>query len=214
MKDIPIFTTEYGVASLIFKEIPYRQAAYVRIQDAQPGMLEELLTECVTFCRMVGAEHIYAAGHEGLEVYPLYTAVWEMRADAWVDRDKLENLFPVTEATISRWRSLMNERMKDVDNAATLTARDEKRILESGGAYFIHRSGELLGLGWLEEDCINAIASVKPGMGQHVAHTLMSVVEGTPLRLEVASTNEKAIRLYEKLGFLRTGEISRWYKIL
>ena len=37
-------------------------------------------------------------------------------------------------------------------------------------------------------------------------HTLMSLVEGAGMTLEVASTNAKAIRLYEKLGFLRTAE--------
>jgi ribosomal protein S18 acetylase RimI-like enzyme len=30
----------------------------------------------------------------------------------------------------------------------------------------------------------------------------------------VASTNEKALRLYESLGFVRTKEISRWYRVL
>ena len=31
------------------------------------------------------------------------------------------------------------------------------------------------------------------------------------MALEVASTNARAIRLYEKLGFLKTAEVSRWY---
>ena len=44
-------------------------------------------------------------------------------------------------------------------------------------------------------------------------HTLMSLVEGAGMTLEVASTNEKAIRLYEKLGFLRTAEKVRWYRV-
>ena len=43
-------------------------------------------------------------------------------------------------------------------------------------------------------------------------HTLMSLVEGQALTLEVASTNERAIRLYEKLGFLKTGLVRKWYE--
>ena len=31
MKDIPAFTTENGIASLILREIPYREEAYIRI---------------------------------------------------------------------------------------------------------------------------------------------------------------------------------------
>lgn len=213
MKDMPVFTTEYGVASLVLREIPYRQEAYIRIQDVQPEGLSQLLEECAGFCRAVGAERVYAAGHEQLEVYPLYTSVYEMRGTAWVDQEKLASLFPVTEQTVSRWRQIINERMKDVDNAGTLEARDEKRILQSGGAYFIHNCGQLLGVGWLEEEKLLTVASVRPGAGEQVMHSLMSIIEGASMTLEVASTNERAIRLYERLGFMKTSELSRWYRI-
>ena len=211
MKDFPVFTTEYGVASLILKEIPYRQEAYIHLQATQQP--EELLAECVSFCRICGAEGIYARGHEFLEQYPLHTAVYEMRGEAWVDESKLEQLFPVTEKTVGKWRRICNERMRGVDNAATQEARDEKEILASGGAYFVHSNGTLLGIGWIRDNTLLAVASVEPGAGERVMHTLMSLMPGLTMTLEVASTNERAIRLYEKLGFIKTREISRWYRV-
>lgn len=213
MRDFPIFTTEYGVSNLVLKEIPYKKAAYIRIRDIQPDFFREHLAECVSFCRMAGAGRIYAAGDDRLSVYPLYTAVLEMRGDAWVDREMLRSLFPVTEQTVSRWRQLYNERMAGVDNSGTLESRDEKKILDSGGAYFVHENGNLLGIGWLEAETLLAVASVRPGAGEQVMHSLMSLVEGAPMTLEVASTNDRAIRLYERLGFLKTKEISRWYDV-
>lgn len=213
MKDFPVFTTDFGVSSLILKEIPYRQEAYIHIQDVQPEGFADHLKECAAFCRMAGAEKVYARGHEQLEAYPLHTAVYEMRGTAWVDKEKLENLFPVTEQTVSRWRSICNERLRSVDNAATQTAADEKEILESGGAYFVHHNGELLGIGWLKDTELLLVAAVKPGAGERVMHTLMSMVEGADMTLEVASTNERAIRLYERLGFIKAREISRWYEV-
>ena len=213
MRDIPLFSTEDGVSSLILKEIPYRSEAYIHIGDVQPGGLEKHLGECVGFCRMAGADRVYATGHPELEGYPLHTAVLEMRGTAWVDTDKLRCLFPVTEATVSRWRQLHNEKMASVDNAGTLEGREEERILSSGGAYFVHDNGDLLGIGWLEEDRLLAIAAVQPGAGELVAHSLMSMIEGADICLEVASTNRKAIRLYEKLGLLPTREVCRWYRV-
>lgn len=213
MKDIPLFTTEYGAASLMLREIPYRGQAYVRVQTVVPGCLKELLAECVAFCRMAGAEFVLAAGEAELSGYPIYTTVLSMRGEAWVDRDKIENLFPVTDATVSRWREIYNERMKGVDCAATLTCFDEKEILSSGGAYFVHRAGELLGIGWLRQQRLLAVCSAKPGAGERIMHTLMSLVEGSAMDLEVASTNQRAIRLYEKLGFLATGEKEKWYAV-
>lgn len=214
MKDFPVFPTEHGVASLVLKEIPYRGEAYIRVQDVQPGELELLLAECASFCRMAGAEKIYVRGHEELAGYPLHTAVYEMRGTARVDKDKLEYLFPVTEATVEKWREVYNARMRHVDNAGTLTHLDQQKLVNSGGAYFVHRDGELLGIGWLEEETLLCVASAKPGAGERVLNTLMSLVEGAELRLEVASTNERAIALYERMGFAKTRAISRWYKMI
>ena len=209
MKDIPFFTTEYGVASLSLGEIPYRQTAYIWVRDVQPGALEQLIAECAGFCRAAGAERIFWTA-EDVGATP-HCVIYEMRGTAQVDRDRLENLFPVTEATVKRWREIYNNRMTGVDHTATLTAFDEKRILQTGGAYFVHHDGELLGIGWLEDTKLLAVASVKPGAGERVMNTLMSMVEGATMTLEVASTNERAIRLYERLGFLKTGEVTRWY---
>ncbi len=213
MRDFPIFTTEYGVASLTLKEIPYKKQAYICIRDVQPAFFQEHLDECVAFCRMAGAERIFASGNEALASFPLYTKVLEMRGTAWVDKEKLACLFPVTEVTVSKWRELYNDAMKSVDNASTLEAREEKKILAEPGAYFIHRDGVLLGIGWLEDCKLLAVAAVEKGAGETVMHTLMSLVEGAAMTIEVASTNEKALRLYEKLGFLPIREISAWYRV-
>lgn len=212
MWDFPVFDTETGVSSLILKEVPYRKTAYIHVRDVQHGGLEAHLRECVDFCRAVGAERVFAAGHAGLSAYPLYTAVVEMTGSPSLEERELANLFPVTEQTVARWRELYNQRMAVVDNAGTLEARQEPEIL-SGGTYFVHENGELLGIGWLEEGLLRAVASVKPGAGERVMRTLLSACPGETLRLEVASTNEKALRLYEKLGFLPTKEVIRWYQV-
>ena len=210
MRDIPMFTTQYGVASLALREIPYRQEAYVCIQTtSQP---RDLLDECIGFCRACGAEKIYARNHEFLEQYSLHTAIVKMRGVARVDETKVEKLWPVTEKTIGQWRQFLNEKLKAVDNAGTLTAQGEQEILQSNGAYFVHKNGELLGAGWLADSQLKLIAAI-PGAGERVMHTLMSLQPDAPLELEVASTNTRAIRLYERLGFLKTEELRCWYKI-
>lgn len=213
MRDFPIFTTEYGVSSLILKEIPYKKEAYIRIRDVQEDFFREHLAECVSFCRMCGAERVFADGHGKLESFPLHTSVLEMRGMAWVDREELASLFPVTEETVARWRTIYNETVGKVDNSSTLESRDENTILGSGGAYFVHEEGRLLGIGWLEDTKLLAVAAVEKGKGRRVMHTLMSAVEGKSMNLEVVSTNERAIRLYEKLGFLKTAELRRWYDV-
>ena len=211
MRDLPMFTTEFGVASLILKEIPYREEAYILIQSTQEP--EKLLRECIDFCRACGAEKIYARGHEILERYPLHSIVYEMRGTARVDEAKTESLWPVTEETVSRWRELMNRRMRGVDNAATLEKKGEREILDKGGAYFVHRNGQLLGGGWLAGQELLLVASLIPGAGERVCHTLFSLIPDEEVRLEVVSTNTRAIRLYERLGFLKTGECRKWYRV-
>ena len=212
MRDFPMFTTEYGVASLVLKEVPYKQEAYIIIRSTQQP--RELLEECISFCRAVGAEKIYARGHEIAESYPHHASIYEMRGPVPCDGTLTEHLWPATEETVGQWRDLVNAGMRGVDNAATLEKRDEKEILASNGAYFVHRDGELLGAGWIVDEELKLIASAQPGMGSRVLHTLLSVEEPEQLRLQVASTNHRAIRFYEKMGMIRTAELFRWYRVL
>lgn len=214
MRDFPFFTTEYGVSSLVLKEIPYRKEAYIRIRDVSEGFFNEHLAECVSFCRMCGADRIFAEGNALLEPYPLYTSVYLMKGTGRCAQEKTASLFPVTEKTVSHWRSLYNEAMQSVDNAGTLETRDEQEIVSGGGAYFVHRGGELLGIFWLKGTKLLTVASVQKGAGETVMHTMMSLLEGEQITLEAASTNVRALRLYEKLGFLKTAELTRWYQVL
>ena len=211
MRDFPVFTTDFGVATLVLKEVPYKEVAYIIIQSAlQP---EELLKECVSFCRAVGAEKIYARGHETVEQYPLHTIIYEMRGKIPVQEELVENIWPVTEETVGKWRELVNQRMREIDNSATLEQKDEQEILSKGGAYFVHRAGEVLGIGWIVEDEVLLLAATQKGMGERVLHTLLSATRLEQIRLDVVSTNERAIRFYERLGLIKTGEKHRWYRV-
>ena len=214
MRDFPIFTTEFGVSSLVLKEIPYRKEAYIRIRDVQEDFFEDHMAECISFCRICGAERIYAEGNKKLEQYPVYTSVYQMCGIACPEEEKIASLFPVTEETVGKWRTIYNEAMRAVDNAGTLESREEKQILESGGAYFVHRGGQLLGIFWLEGNKLLAVAAVQRGVGEIIMHTMMSLRNGEHMELEVASTNLRAIRLYEKLGFLKTKELAQWHQVL
>ncbi len=210
MKDIPFFTTEYGTASLALSQIPYRGAAYVTVLTVQPGHEKAHIAECAAFCRAAGAERIFWSDEDCHDAPHSY--ILEMCGLAKADPEKVECLFPVTEQTVSQWRQIHNERMAGVDHARYLTAADEKEILSSG-AYFVHRDGELLGIGWLKDDCIFAVASVQPGAGERVLHTLMSLAPEQLLRLEVASTNEKAIALYRRNGFASVKILKKWFAV-
>ena len=212
MRDIPMFTTENGVASLILREIPYRGEAYIRVQDTVCP--KELLEECVSFCRIAGAEKIYATGHDHLQNYPLHTKVLRMmRAiDGLPETDALT--MPVMEQTLERWREIYNDAMKPVDNASYMDTRQAKKLLQEGNGYFVHRNGELLGIGIASDDTIHAVVSVKPGAGQDVLSALTHALFSENIILEVASTNTRAIGLYERLGFIKTAELSAWYQVL
>ena len=211
MKDFPVFTTEFGIASLILKEIPYQQTAYIIIRDSLEP--EKLLEEAAGFCRVCGAERIYATGSQVLESRPFFTAMWEMRCQRESIPDTDAALWPVQENTLERWREIYNSKVKNVPNGAWMTAADGQEMLKKGDGYFIHRGDCLLGIGRASGNMIDWVASVQPGAGAEVVAALAHAVTEDTVTLTAASANEKAIRLYERLGFIKTAEISRWYQV-
>lgn len=209
MKDFPVFTTEFGAASLTLRQIPYRQEAYIHLQSFSREDRDSLIAECASFCRMAGAEKVFVTPAAGEGDFKILL----MRGVPILNEEDVENIFPVTDQTVSSFRKIANEKLRQVDLAAMLEQKDEEIIISSGGAYFIHREGKLLGIGWLQEDKLKLIASVIPGEGYHVAQTLLSVQPGQSIHLEVASTNQKAIRLYERLGLLPVQELETWEEV-
>lgn len=212
MRDIPLFTTEYGVASLVLREVPYQAVAYIRLQDSREP--EKLLSECVGFCRMVGAEKVFATGDACLERYPAHTAVLQMVCPRESLGDTDAALWPVQESTAGEFRKIYHEKVSHIPNAAWMTAQDEREMLRTGEGYFVHRGDTLLGIGRVLGGEIRFLAAVRPGAGADVVKALAHAVTEDTVMVEVASANEKAVRLYEKLGFIPIREISRWYRVL
>ena len=211
MRDIPIFTGEYGVASLTLSQVPYKQEAYIRIQSASDA--ERLLLECADFCKAVGAEKIFFTGYEN-HSYPVYTELLEMAVlrESLPDTDAA--LIPLQDKTLDKWVEIYNHRMQNVPASSYMRVQDGKKLLEAGNGYFVHRNGQLLGIGIASGDAVSAIASVLPGAGRDVLLALNHALFSERLIVEVASKNLAACRLYESLGFMTTKIILKWYQFL
>ena len=197
MKNFPFFTTEHGAVALVLDQIPYSGSAYITILDSQEPEL--LLKDVCDFCLAVGAKAVYASGGADLEKFPLCTSVVLMRCPRERLADTDAALFPVQAETLERFRDIYNTAMREVPVASCLTGEGGKKLLLAGNGYFVHRGDTLLGIGIAAGERIDAVVSVIPGCGGEV---------------EVARTNTRAMRLYEKLGFLPCREVSRWYQII
>ena len=211
MRDFPVFTTQFGVASLVLREVPYTGRAYITLQSTLEP--EALIQECVEFCVAVGAEEIFGSGHGYLEKFPFHTSVLKLQCDCEVLGDTDALLWPVNSDTMERWRELYNQKSTRIPNGAYLSQRELIKLLTDSCAYFVHRDHKLIGTGLVSRDEILWVSSVAAGMGADVVRALVHGITSETVTLEVASENKKAIDLYQRLGFVVIEERSRWYRI-
>lgn len=211
MKNFPFFATQFGVAALTLREIPYQGKAYIKILDTQEAEL--LLKECVDFCTVAGADEIFGSGDAYLEKYPLHTDLWHMRCDKQCIGNTDAAIWPVQANTVDQFRKIYNEKIKKLPNSVWMDDAEEKTMLEEGDGYFVHKDGQLLGIGRVKDDEIRFLGAVKPGAGETVVRALAHAITGDTVTVEVASSNCKAVKLYERLGFIKTAQLSCWYKI-
>jgi len=212
VRDIPVFATENGVGSLVLKEIPYKKAAYIKIHDSLEP--EAFLSECVAFCKMVGAEHIYATGHRILESRPLYTTVLKMCASCSNLQTTDAFARNVTKDSVQHWRDLYNSRMNEVPGSAWIDKKEADELLLNQTGYFVYKGETLIGIGIASEGEIRAIASLIKGAGKDVLLALCAILQTDEVVLEVAQTNKSAMRLYEEVGFVIREKKFSWYKII
>ena len=211
MRDFPVFETEFGVAGLVLRDVPYWQNAYIKILSSLDP--KKLLKECTDFCKVVGAERIYASGHSALEEYPVFATIVKMQCSVkdLPDTDAVAHL--VTEQTLSQWKEIYNNMMASVPNAAYMDDARGRELLAGQDGYLIYRDHTLIGIGKAEGRTIHALASVVPGAGQDVVCALAKILPTETVDLLVARENARAFGLYQRLGFAVCEEISRWYKI-
>ena len=212
MRNIPMFVTENGAASLTLDQIPYQKAAYVQIRDSVNP--EALLQECCEFCRAAGAEAVYAWGHPVVEAYPFYTAVLLYEGDR-------ANLLPtdfvaenVTVEQLSDWVRIYNENMMSVPAAAYMTMQKARDCVEKGRAYVVlDPDRDLCGIGVVEGNTVQTLISLYRGMGADILAALAATLPSDRILLEVASSNERAVRLYNHQGLQCIEVLSDIYKI-
>lgn len=211
MKNIPVFTTESGVASLILEEIPYKKVAYVKIQSSVTP--DKLVNECVDFCYAVGAEQIYATGHAYLSKFPIHTEMIRMECSKSLLSPCDLELREIDEASAGLWCEIYNKRMADVPNAATFSSNKVRGFVSAGVCYLVYEKDQLLGIGKIQGDKVDAIATVVPGRGEEVFRSLSKLIQGDKVAVEVAVNNIPAMKMYRRLGFQIVHTISTWYCI-
>ena len=212
MRDIPLFTTENGVASLFFKKIPYTKEAFVHIRDSRS--CKELIKECKDICVMAGAEKIYATGHDDLSVYPEHCAVvrYKAQVDSFPETEAIA--VPISLEQISWWRQVYNQKMAHVPSAAPLSDSEAEQLVSENKAYCIYKACSAVGIGVAYDGEVQAVASIAPGCGRDCVISLAKCLGCGEVSLSVASTNMKAIDLYKRHGFKEMETEAVWYKIL
>ena len=211
MKNIPLFTTMHGVASIILEGIPFNKTAYIRIQTSSDPAL--LCSDCIDFCRAAGAETIYAMGHSpSRKTMPDFTII-RMKRDRITLPLINTQLVAVDKENFTEFRRLYNQRMKEISAVSYVSVADLNNLLKKNNGYFIYQDAEMIGIGIADEVWIRTIISLKPGKGEAVLLSLNTVLEGNEVCVELVDNNLPAKRLYERMGFQYYETVSEWYKI-
>ena len=201
MKDIPIFTATNGMASLTLREIPYRREAYVQVR-AVFTRLDFLLRECTAFCRMAGAERVFASGAENFSDYPVHARLME--------REISKEILPTVEAKAiptedTQWLACYREVFRKVPVARTLEHMEH--------CYWIEEKGERIGFGQIHEGMLHTVAALQKGAGARCVCALAAVDSTPNIQLLCAMENEPAMKLYDRLGFSHGAIKESWHEI-
>ena len=219
MNNIPDFTAQGGTATLILREIPISGKAYVLLRTVLPGQGENLVAECASFCRMCGAEQIFAAWEDGELPFlsPAYDIYLLHVAKSALPEGRPVNLTPMTPENDAIYQRIYNRCFFHVSHALSYDRGQIARIYREGQKAFLALDADdkPYGIGELHGDELAAIAVLPKyrGMGTDLAVSLLQLCPGEDLSVTVASDNEAAMHLYEKLGFHLSGIESRWFQV-
>lgn len=217
MKNIPMFTSSYGLATLILKEIAWNGRAYVLVRSVWNDQIAALLDECRSFCRAVGAEEIYASWDA--EELPAEHA-WDMidmacpKSALPAPRQTVE-LEQAAPETAEDYLRIYNQCFRDVPAAASYDRKSLEPLYGEELIWLAKVRGQYAAVAEISKEGLEGIAVLPEfrGLGYDLAAAVLRMVPSTEVRLKVASTNVRARRLYDRLGFAEVGISRRWYRL-
>lgn len=202
MKDIPVFTSSEGIASLILREIPAWRVAYVLIRGVFSD-IERLMSDCEGFCRAAGAERVYFSGEGDFSGCPVHARLMERSILCAALPATAAEAVPVAPETVGDWLAYYRTRFAAVPAAGS--------CVDTAGAWFLRADGRTIGIGQLCGDELRAVAALAPRRGADCVAALGALCRTERLRLLCAVENAPAMALYDRLGFDR-GEVKEvWY---
>ena len=217
MKNIPMFTSSYGVATLILREIGWSGHAYVLVRSVWNGRTAQLLEECRGFCRAVGAEEIYASWDTNeLPAEHAYDMISMIRPKADLPEPAQPvDLEQVTPETAEEYLRIYNRCFRDVPGAASYDRKSLEPLYGEDLAWLARVDGQFAGVAEISKEGLEGIAVLPEfrGLGRELALSVLPMVPSPTLRLKVASTNHRAMALYDHLGFVREKLERRWYQL-
>ena len=217
MKNIPMFTSAYGMATLILREIGWSGHAYVLIRSVWEGKAAELLEECRGFCRAVGAEEIYASWDtEELPADHAYDMI-EMTCEkaALPAPRKPVELEQVTPETAEDYLRIYNACFRTVPSAASYDRKSLEPLYGEDLAWLAKVDGQYAAVAEISKEGLEGIAVLPEyrGLGFDLAAAVLQMVPSKTVKLKVASTNTRARELYDRLGFADGPVVRRWYRV-
>ena len=216
MKDIPMFTGTHGLASLALRDISATGRAYVVVRAVWNGQTEAFLRECKDFCRAVGAEEIYASyGKEELSAQPVYQMLAMEREKEGLPEGRPVELEPLTKENGQVFLEIYNSCFRDVIGASVYGKEDLTRLYDTDCGFLAKKEGVYAGIAEISKAGLESIAVLPQyrGLGYDLALAVLPMIPRKTLRLKVASTNQRAIALYERLGFAVVETLDRWWKL-
>lgn len=219
MNNIPVFTAQGGTATLILREIPISEKAYILLRTVLPGMEEALVTECASFCGMCGAKQIFAEWADGdLSFLPHAYDIYRLHVErSALPAGKPVTLTPMTPENDAIYQRIYNRCFLGVSHALSYDRGQIQRIYREHQPAFLalDEKHKPYGIGELHGDELAAVAVLPKfrGMGTDLAIALLNRCDGEDLKVTVASDNDAAMHLYEKLGFHLSGVESKWYRV-
>lgn len=215
MKDIPVFTGAHGIATLVLKEIPWSGCGYVIVRSIWTNA-EAFLQECLGFCRACGAAQVYASwGCETLPAEHAYDMVQMEREKMGLPLGTPVELEVLTRENAPEFLQVYDRSFRDVPNAASYGQKDIARLLGEDTAYLVRREGVCAAIAEISKEGLEAVAVLPEyrGLGYDVTLAVLPMIPSKTLRLKVASTNERAMALYARIGFVKTAVLSRWWAV-